>query len=506
LDSVWTVPGYRHIRELGAGASGRVVMAEHIESGIRVAIKYLDPALALDPEFVARFRDEARALSELEDPHLVQFFEYVETSTRAAVVMELVDGVSLAQILADGGPLAPEAALVVLKSSLLGLAAAHASGVLHRDYKPGNVFVDGEGNALVADFGIAMRITEDSPVAGTAPYMAPELWSGAAPAAASDVYAATAVCYEALTGRRPYEGRTLQEQAVAHREHPVPAENVPPGLRDLIAAGLAKDVRGRPQSAFAYLLELEMTAGAAYGADWEDRGRAQLRSRALALAVLFPVTRPSYETNTEVLTTVLDAPPPLVEEPVRYRPSTRMGLLGTAAGALMALAVTGGMLAINAADRDGVVQQAAPATQSSPTAQTGGEVPTGKPPKQVQPIGDRPSIIVTVTPSPSDEATTPGPEASSSPEDSPSSTKSPKPDKSDKPDKPTPTKSDKPTDEPTDPDEPTKDPTPTDPADPSDEPTEPGDPGSPSEPSDPAPSDEGSGAKPVEPQVNAIRW
>ena len=117
-------------------------------------------------------------------------------------------------------------------------------------------------------------------------------WSGAEATPASDVYAATAVCYEALTGRRPYEGRTLHELAVAHQSLPVPVENVPQGLRDLVAAGLSKDVRGRPQGAFAYLLELEMTAGAAYGADWEDRGRAQLKSRALALAVLFRKKKP----------------------------------------------------------------------------------------------------------------------------------------------------------------------------------------------------------------------
>ncbi|GAA2729807.1 serine/threonine-protein kinase [Actinocorallia aurantiaca] len=491
MDNLWTVPGYRHIRELGAGTSGRVFMAEHIESGIGVAIKYLTPELALDPVFVSRFRDEARLLSELEDPHLVQFFEYVETSTRAALVMELVDGVSLAQILADSGPLEPEAALVVLKGSLLGLAAAHASGIVHRDYKPGNVLVDGEGNSLLSDFGIAVRPGGETPAVGTPAYMPPEQWDGAPSVPAADVYAATAVCYECLTGRRPYEGRTLGELAMAHRSRPVPVENVPPGLRDLLSAGMAKDVRGRPQSAFAYLLELEMTAGAAYGPDWEDRGRAFLKARALSLALLFPVTRPSYEPNTEVLNTVLDAPP-LPPRSHGYRPSPRLGLLATAAGAVMALVVTGGLLAVNAADKDEVVQQAAPATQSSPTAKTGGEVPTGKPDKKVEPVGDRPSVTVTVTASPTDAPSGPAsPSKPASPSGPPPETDSPEPDPSEEePDEPTEPKPPKPTEEPTDPAEPTEEPTepveptappeePTDPAEPTEEPTEPVEPTAP---------------------------
>jgi len=254
---------------------------------------------------------------------------------------------------------------------------------------------------------------------------------------------------------------------------------------------MAKDVRGRPQSAFAYLLELEMTAGAAYGPDWEDRGRAFLKARALALALLFPVTRPSYEPNTEVLDTVLDAPT-LPPRPRGYRPSPRLGLLATAAGAVMALAVTGALLAVNAADKDEVVQQAAPATQTSPTAKTGGEVPTGGPDRKAEPVRGRPSITVTVTASPTDVP--PGPASPSEPtppSGPPPETDSPEPDPSEeKPDKPTPTK---PAEEPTDPAEPTEEPT-----EPAEEPTEPVEPTE--EPTDPAEPTEGP-TKPVEPTV-----
>src|SRR5689334_4767501 len=101
------------------------MLAEHIESGVQVAIKYLAAGLLADEEFLSRFRDEARLLADLNDPHLVFFYEYVEAWSGAAIVMELVEGVSLNQILAAAGPTTPEAALAVLKGSLLGLASAH---------------------------------------------------------------------------------------------------------------------------------------------------------------------------------------------------------------------------------------------------------------------------------------------------------------------------------------------------------------------------------------------
>src|SRR5439155_23801055 len=118
-------------------------------------------------EFRERFRQEARLLAEVRDPGLVDFMEYVESSHGAAIVMELVDGVSLAQLINSEGPTTPEAALYVLKGSLLGLAAAHHAGVVHRDYKPGNILVDGEGNSRLVDFGVAVRAGDNVPFSGT---------------------------------------------------------------------------------------------------------------------------------------------------------------------------------------------------------------------------------------------------------------------------------------------------------------------------------------------------
>ena len=122
-----------------------------------MAIKYLRGDLLADPGFTEMFRGEAAVLASLDDPNVVRLYEYVESPSGAAIVMELVDGVSLREILATRARPPPEAALVVLQGSLLGLAAAHRRGVVHRDYKPENVLVNGDGASKLTDFGIAAR-------------------------------------------------------------------------------------------------------------------------------------------------------------------------------------------------------------------------------------------------------------------------------------------------------------------------------------------------------------
>ena len=122
----WNVPGYTGLKKLGSGGFGDVVLARHDESGTLVAIKYLRQELLSDAEFAEMFRGEAAVLASIDDPHVVRLYDYVESPSGAAIVMELVDGVSLRDILERSGETTPEAALVVLEGSLLGLAAAHA--------------------------------------------------------------------------------------------------------------------------------------------------------------------------------------------------------------------------------------------------------------------------------------------------------------------------------------------------------------------------------------------
>ena len=149
----------------------------------------------------------------------------------AAVIMELVNGVSLREMIGHQGPIGPEAALTVLKRALLALAAAHRLGIGHRDCKPESVLVDTNGNSKLGDFGLAVRPGAQPPAAGSPLYLAPERWRGAPASPATDIYAVTAVFFEYLTGRPPFAGnyRELQEQHTSARGAARPGRSTTPG-------------------------------------------------------------------------------------------------------------------------------------------------------------------------------------------------------------------------------------------------------------------------------------
>ncbi|MGI5155235.1 protein kinase domain-containing protein [Microbispora sp. CA-102843] len=421
----WRVPGYTEIRELGTGGAGRVMLARHDADGISVAIKYLSDEMMSDLHFVARFRHEARLLAAMDpNPHAARFYEYVETARGAAIVMELIDGVSLRAMLRSEGPTGPEAALTVLKGSLLGLAAAHSIGVVHRDYKPENVMVEADGASKLVDFGIAAQSGEGVRAAGTPPYMAPEQWSGGKAGPASDVYAATVVFFECLTGGRPFRAQNMAALARQHQATPPPVDEVPPPLRDLVERGMAKRPEDRFASAEEFVRELETVAAGAYGPAWEERGRRRLAALAGLLVPFFPLKEKAPETGTTLAETRLGG---LLSQ-------TRMKIGLTLAGMVV---IAGGTVAL--------VQ-----TVSGTTLQAGTTIETSSPPA-VDPSsieieddddsGDDPTEEPEET-TPTPAATSPEPSASPTPTVRPTATdratNNPSPSPSAKP-KPTPT-------------------------------------------------------------------
>ncbi|WP_328859616.1 serine/threonine-protein kinase [Streptomyces sp. NBC_00306] len=339
--NAWTVPGYTETRELGSGASGRVVLAVHDATGVPVAVKYLSETLRTDTAFVQDFRSEARLLGGLDSPYVVGLYEYVEAPHGAAIVMELVDGVALRTLLLREGATGPEAALVVLKGSLLGLAAAHRAGVVHRDYKPENVLVAADGTSKLVDFGIAAGRGTTPGVAGTPAYMAPEQWNGEPASPAADVYAATATFYECLTGHKPFTGENFAELALQHIGAPVPDDDAPEPVRPLIRRGLAKTPEERPENAAAFVNELEDVARAAYGEDWEERGQRRLAALAALLPLLFPSAGGQSAGTTAVATTALGG-----GRAGSWKPGLRGILTGVAA-------IVIGILVVVAADATG---------------------------------------------------------------------------------------------------------------------------------------------------------
>ncbi|MEU8248664.1 protein kinase [Nonomuraea sp. NPDC048916] len=392
------VPGYREVRQLGAGHTGRVFLATYQSTGAYVAIKYLNATLRRDAEFMERFRVDAPALVEIDDPNVVRLYEYVETQTRAAVVMELVDGVSLRTLLGEHGRTSPEAALAVLKGTLLALAAAHEKGVPHRDVKPENVLVQADGTTKLGDFGVVVHAEEPGVPAGSPPYMSPELWTRDQAGPPADLYAAACVLFEAVKGRPPFRADDVPALRDAHLVEPVPLEVVPDTLRDLLRRGLAKDPALRYASARQFAAELEEDAVAGYGPEWEQRGRRHLAELATLLALRFPLARadaaagPAPVTVRERLSRVPRLPP-------------HLWIAGAAVVAvLVALMLSGGRLppgpgtVLMPQPETAGELDPAPADATTPARSPGRSTPPASPtaaPTGSRPAGSQPAVPTT---------------------------------------------------------------------------------------------------------------
>lgn len=268
---------YRLGPPLGSGGMAEVVRAEDTRLGRPVAIKILRAGLASDLAFRRRFESEARAAAGLSHPNIVAVYDVGEAPDgRPFIVMELVEGGSLADRLRRGR--LPRLEVVKLVLGLLsGLGAAHDAGLLHRDIKPGNVLLAGDGSAKVADFGIAkalldsdgnLDLTRTSLVLGTPRYLAPERTLGGDATIRSDIWAVGVVLYEALTGQPPFVGSTafdLMAAAGSGRVAPAPGPLTPLDERILAVAtrALAPDPSWRFSSAAAMSAELMAAAGTA---------------------------------------------------------------------------------------------------------------------------------------------------------------------------------------------------------------------------------------------------
>ncbi|MCA8922529.1 MAG: serine/threonine protein kinase [Planctomycetes bacterium] len=260
--SVW-VPGgrvgeYRLLEQLGAGAMGAVWRAEHLPTG---ALRALKTTLADAGEARERFAREARALAELEHPHVTRVHTAGEAQGRQYLVMDLAPGGDLADRL-KAGPLEPEQARLLVRDLARGLEHVHWRGLLHRDLKPSNVLFADDGRPMLVDFGLARRIdgsslTQTGAVLGTPSHMSPEQAEGAKQVdERTDVYGLGAVLYHALAGRPPFTGSSLLAvlRAVIGEAPEPPSRfnpRVPPGLEAVCLKALAKDPAQRYPSARA---------------------------------------------------------------------------------------------------------------------------------------------------------------------------------------------------------------------------------------------------------------
>ena len=267
-----TVGDHRLEAPLGEGAAGLVFAAKG-EGGDRVAVKLLRPELAQDTVALARFTREAKLARGLTTTHVVPILELGESHGLTYLVMPYYRAGSLSLRLRSLGHLVVGEALDLAAQLARGLDALHAEGILHRDVKPSNVLLDGEGTAALADFGLARaadstRLTADGQILGTPHYLAPELIEGREATRQSDVYSLGCVLYECLAGTPPFGDRRLAEIGFAHlTEEPRDPRELRPELSAEIAhalrAALEKDPAARPTTATALARMLQLGSSAA---------------------------------------------------------------------------------------------------------------------------------------------------------------------------------------------------------------------------------------------------
>src|SRR6201997_66271 len=258
---------YRLVELLGRGGMGEVWRAYDTAANNRtVAIKLLPPHLAGDTTFVVRFRREADAAAQLNNPHIIPIHNNGEIDGRLHVDMRLIEGRDLQQVLADG-PIDPSRAVRIIEGIALALQAAHEVGLLHRDVKPSNILLDRNDFAYLIDFGIARaadetRLTKSGNAIGSFAYIAPErLGTRAEEDARADIYSLACVLYECLTGHPPFDADTMAGLVVAHLNSPPPQPSttqprVPAQMDAVIATGMAKD----PDQRYGTTVELANAA------------------------------------------------------------------------------------------------------------------------------------------------------------------------------------------------------------------------------------------------------
>lgn len=258
--------------EVGRGGMAVVHRAHDTVLDREVAAKLLHPHLATDPSFLARFRREARAAAALTHPNIVAVHDWGEHEEGAFLILQLVEGVSLRDVLRVRGRLTPEEALAVLVPAAAGLQAAHDAGLVHRDIKPENLLIGRDGSVRVTDFGLARAAADATAtfgpevLVGSPHYLAPEAVQGAAVDGRADVYALGILLFECMTGSPPHSGETPFSTAVAHVERAVPPPSslgyeLDPALDALVLASTARQPSERTRSAAAFAHGLRAAVG-----------------------------------------------------------------------------------------------------------------------------------------------------------------------------------------------------------------------------------------------------
>ncbi|MCY7071073.1 Stk1 family PASTA domain-containing Ser/Thr kinase [Streptococcus oralis] len=258
---------YRIVKQIGRGGMADVYLAKDlILDGEEVAVKVLRTNYQTDPIAVARFQREARAMADLDHPHIVRITDIGEEDGQQYLAMEYVAGLDLKRYIKEHYPLSNEEAVRIMGQILLAMRLAHARGIVHRDLKPQNILLTPDGTAKVTDFGIAVAfaetsLTQTNSMLGSVHYLSPEQARGSKATFQSDIYAMGIIFYEMLTGHIPYDGDSAVTIALQHFQKPLPsviAENpsVPQALENVVIKATAKKLTDRYQSVSEMYVDL----------------------------------------------------------------------------------------------------------------------------------------------------------------------------------------------------------------------------------------------------------
>lgn len=266
------IKGYELRERIGAGGFGAVYRAFQSTVGREVAIKIILPGFANQPEFVRRFESEAQLIARLEHMNITPLYDYWRDPEGAYLVMRFLRGGSLQDTLRRG-PFDLEAAAMLLDQMASALAVAHRNKVIHRDIKPANILLDEDGNAYVADFGLAKDlsqvgngVSQAGDVLGTPDYLAPEQVRNELVTPQSDIYSLGFVLYEMLTGSHPYPELTPVERMFKHLDEPVPEvtsldQNISAAINDVVQKATAKNPAHRYEDVLAMAADFREVAG-----------------------------------------------------------------------------------------------------------------------------------------------------------------------------------------------------------------------------------------------------
>lgn len=258
---------YRIVKQIGRGGMADVYLAKDlILDGEEVAVKVLRTNYQTDPIAVARFQREARAMADLDHPHIVRITDIGEEDGQQYLAMEYVAGLDLKRYIKEHYPLSNEEAVRIMGQILLAMRLAHTRGIVHRDLKPQNILLTPDGTVKVTDFGIAVAfaetsLTQTNSMLGSVHYLSPEQARGSKATVQSDIYAMGIIFYEMLTGHIPYDGDSAVTIALQHFQKPLPsviAENpsVSQALENVVIKATAKKLTDRYQSVAEMYVDL----------------------------------------------------------------------------------------------------------------------------------------------------------------------------------------------------------------------------------------------------------